>query len=199
LSCLACLHCGAGTGSKPEVASLTPRLRKPKVCSPTQISKFATKEQITSAECLFARTDDALVVSRPRGRCSKAPCEARGAFPYRSPQGRHRGIRAMIFDRTGKAATNERKYPLVVEVPVAANESSDCRLSQLAPHPAAIWTHHLAKRATLLSLVLFRFGDRSRLCRTVWRSILQNNKCRLNEQRVGIVSILNRERASAAE
>ena len=27
----------------------------------------------------------------------------------------------MAFDRTGKAVANERKYPLVVEVPVAAN------------------------------------------------------------------------------
>ena len=97
----------------------------------------------------------------------------------------------MSFDSGGKAVANESKYPFVVEVPVAANESSDCRLSQLAPHPAAIWTHHLAKRATLLSLVLFRFEDRSRLCRTVWRDVLQNKKCRLTEQRVGIVSILN--------
>src|SRR5215472_12001407 len=54
-------------------------------------------------------------------------------------------------------------------------ESSNCRFSQIAPHPAAIWTYCIPRRANLLPLVLFRFGYSAVLCRTVWRSVLQNN------------------------
>jgi len=46
----------------------------------------------------------------------------------------------------------------------------------VAPHHAAIWTYRTPRRANLLPLVLFRFGDGARLCRTVWRSVLQNNR-----------------------
>jgi hypothetical protein len=88
----------------------------------------------------------------------------------------------MSFARAGKTAANEAKYPFIVEVPVAANglnvefEQSNCRFSQVVPRHAAIWTHCTPRRANLLPLVLFRFGDGARLCRTVWRSILQNNR-----------------------
>jgi hypothetical protein len=37
------------------------------------------------------------------------------------------------------------------------------------------WQNSPAPCRTLLSLVLFRFGDGACLCRTVWRSVLQNN------------------------
>src|SRR5262249_28485110 len=90
--------------------------------------------------------------------------------------------REMSFARAGKTAANEAKYPFIVEVPVAANglnvefEQSNCRFSQVVPRHAAIWTHCTPRRANLLPLVLFRFGDGARLCRTVWRSILQNNR-----------------------
>src|SRR3974377_1483783 len=54
-------------------------------------------------------------------------------------------------------------------------ERSYCRFSQVAPYPAAIWTYSFPRRAKLLPLVFFRFGDGARLYRTVWRSVLQNN------------------------
>jgi hypothetical protein len=84
----------------------------------------------------------------------------------------------MPFDRGGKATANERKYPFIVEVPVL-----DVELNRMivAFHghrgaSAPIWTHHLAKQATLFSMVLFRFRHGARLCRRVWRSVLQNNR-----------------------
>jgi hypothetical protein len=88
----------------------------------------------------------------------------------------------MSFARAGKTAANEAKYPFIVEVPIAANgvecriEPSSCRFSQIAPHHAAIRTYCTPRRANLLPMVLFRFGDGARLCRTVWRSVLQNNR-----------------------
>ena len=74
-----------------------------------------------------------------------------------------------------KAQPPANKCPFVASRRSGQIESSDCRFSQVTPHHAAIWTHHLARRATLLSLVLFRFGYGSRLHRTVWRSVLQND------------------------
>ena len=67
----------------------------------------------------------------------------------------------MSFARAGKADVNERKYPFIVEVPAAANGlnvelvESNCQFSQVAPHPAAIWTYCTPRRANLLPLVLF--------------------------------------------
>ena len=87
--------------------------------------------------------------------------------------------RTMAFDKAGKAVANESKYPFIIELPLAAS-GLDIALHGgiIAFHrsrPAAIWTHHLAKQTTLLSVVLFRSGDGACLCRTVWRRVLQND------------------------
>jgi hypothetical protein len=85
----------------------------------------------------------------------------------------------MSFARAGKAAANEAKYPFIVEVPVAANGLNGELNSQIvgfhqSHHTPPRFGRTISRRANLLPLVLFRFGDGARLCRTVWRSILQN-------------------------
>src|SRR6516165_12398020 len=88
----------------------------------------------------------------------------------------------MSFARAGKTAAKRGEIPLYCrgarrrEWIERRIEQSNCRFSQVAPHHAASWTYCTPRRANLLPLVLFRFGDGARLCRTVWRSVLQNNR-----------------------
>ena len=91
--------------------------------------------------------------------------------------------REMSFARAGKADGRQREEISLycrgarrrewIEYRI---EPSSCRFSQVAPHHAAIWTYCTPRRANLLPLVLFRFGNGALLCRTVWRSVLQDNR-----------------------
>jgi hypothetical protein len=84
----------------------------------------------------------------------KAPREARGAFPYGHTKWSHKAaieLRAMAFDRAGKALANEDKYPFIVEVAVAAS-GLDVVLN------SAIVGFHRSRR------IPPRFG------RTIWRN-----------------------------
>jgi len=75
-----------------------------------------------------------------------------------------RGLPAMAFDRLGKALANESKYPFIIEVPLAKNRLDNHIDDEIVGFKRP---HHLPPRfgaplgesSTLLSLVLFRFGD----------------------------------------
>jgi len=89
----------------------------------------------------------------------------------------------MSFARAGKTAANEAKYPYIVEVPIAANGLNvELNRQIVGFHKLHHTTLRFGRTAlrdgqiNLLPLVLFRFGDGARLCRTVWRSVLQNNR-----------------------
>jgi hypothetical protein len=83
----------------------------------------------------------------------------------------------MSFARAGKTAANEAKYPFVVEVPVDANGLNvELNRQIVGFHKWHHTTLRFGRTALRDGQIYFRFGDSARLCRTVWRSVLQNNR-----------------------
>jgi hypothetical protein len=90
----------------------------------------------------------------------------------------------MAQPRSGKPLKpliNESRYPYVVELAIPETgleielNSQIVGFHKIATHSTAIRSPDYEGQSNLFSLVLFRFADGSRLCRTVWRSVPQNN------------------------
>jgi ribosomal protein S27E len=86
-----------------------------------------------------------------------------------------------IDRRSGKAVGNERKYPFIVEVPVAA-DGLDRELNRqiIGFHKSRRIEPGFGRTAFRDGQTYYRWcfsdGDGACLCRTVWRSVLQSNR-----------------------
>jgi hypothetical protein len=88
--------------------------------------------------------------------------------------------REMSFARAGKTAANEAKYPFIVEVPVAANGLNVELNGQIVGfHKSHRTRPRFGRTALRDGQIYYRwcFFDlaTARVCRTVWRSVLQND------------------------
>jgi hypothetical protein len=83
----------------------------------------------------------------------------------------------MSIDRTGKAFANENKYPFIVEVPVLANGLEVDLNRQIIGFHKSRRVMDVRYFATAKVIIggAFPIWKRLALCRTVWRSVLQDN------------------------